>query len=251
MSSATLLVAFAIWMAIRFPALYDAGKNAGSEAAQDAAISQTYNEISEFQEDDMGEESVPPPVITEEIPLKWPQQYTCIGTLTSEDLGLDLELYWTHAQKYVDAEGSASISCNASLPGDLSGHAVVSDHNYQAGKLFAQAGPGDTVRIVTDDGSFLYEYVGREFATVVQEAVYFPPEELEKRHLYNDGSLESDILLDSGSYLLSSVWGKTGDDDGRLFLYTCYPLDAAETNRRLVIEFRLTEGVSLIEKGES
>ena len=190
------------------------------------------------------------PKITAEKPLEWPEQYTYVGALSSDDLGVELELYWTQAQEYVDAEGCASMSCNASLPGDLAGHVVISDHNYQSGKLFAQAEEGDTVTIVTDDGTFIYEYVGRELASVVQQAVYFPPEELEKRYLCNNGELESDILMDSGWYLLSSTWGETGTDDGRLFFYTCYPLNAAQTNRRLVLEFRLVEGVSLIEKGD-
>ena len=230
-----------------YEAITNAGGDVGSSEAKGEAPDGFAQQIDEpNSEPPQTERQVIKPKITGEAPLKWPPQYTYIGTLSSDDFDVSLELYWTQDQAYVDPANSASVSCNASLPGDLSGHVVVSDHNYQSGAILAQAEEGDTVQIETDDGVYLYEYVGRELATVDPQAVYFPPEELEKRYMYNFGQLESDIWMDSGWYLLSSVWGQTGDDDGRLFFCTCYPLDAAQTTRRLVLEFQLVEGVRLV-----
>ena len=188
------------------------------------------------------------PTITKQRELVWPLPDSRIGTLTSERLGIHLELYWSHDQEYVDAEGTAVMDYLGALPGDLSRHVAIGDHNYQTGKLFAQSATGDTLCITTNDGNFYYEYVGRQYGVYKSNAVIIPAEELDKRGFLPEESFSVDIIMDNGEYLFSSGWGDVKEDDGMLYIYTCYPLDAIKTDRRLIIQYRLVEGVQLTEK---
>lgn len=185
---------------------------------------------------------IPELEITDTVDFEWPEIDSLIGTLSSSDLGIsDMKLYWSHDQKYVDNENSGILSYLSNPPGDLSGHSVVADHNYQLGQNFAQAKSGDQITITTKDGEFTYQYIGKEYGVLQKDATYYSPETLEERGFLEQGIYADNILMDSGEYVFSSHQKRNGD----LFVFTCYPLDAQNTNRRLVIEFKMIKGVKL------
>lgn len=191
--------------------------------------------------------SIKPLEITGEETLSWPEVNEKIGTLSSSDLGIEnLALYWSMEQKYVDGDNSAIMTYYSNLPGDLSGHSLIGDHNYQTGKLFAQAKYGDIISVKTSYGEFVYQCVGSQFGRMNDEHLYCSSEMLEERGLYWDEHFTSDIVLENGEWVLESAVQSEEEQDGRLFVYTCYPLNAVVPEKYLVIEFQLVEGVELV-----
>ena len=186
---------------------------------------------------------IPELEITDTVDFEWPEIDGLLGTLSSSDLGIsDMKLYWSHDQKYVDRENSGILSYLSNPPGDLSGHSVVADHNYQLGQSFARAKSGDQITITTKDGEFTYQYIGKEYGVLQKDVTYYSAETLEERGFLAQGIYADNILMDSGKYVFSSQQKRNGD----LFVFTCYPLDALNTNKRLVIEFKMVKGVELV-----
>lgn len=225
---------------------FNVTQNEKNNAGMDSSI--VVSDPSEGTEENLEEiqsftaHDIPKLETTGTADFAWPEIDGLLGTLSSTDLGItNMDLYWSHEQEYVDKENCGIMSYFSNPPGDFSGHSVIADHNYQLGRKFAIAEGDDQVTITTEEGEFIYQYVGKQYGMLQNKVTYFSSTALEDRGLNLDSTYTDDILMDNGEYIFSPLKKRNGN----LLVFTCYPLNAEETNERLVIEFKMIKGVEL------
>ena len=147
-----------------------------------------------------------------------------LGTLYCNDWGFSVHCYTGSTEQMtplVDAKNSAAVlnSVYGTTPfGIPGGITAVGDHNTQTGYMWGRAKIGDRLYADTSYGQFIYEVTRTGYAVV-------------------SGST---FLMDEGDF----AYGPNSSFQG-LVLFTCYPFDALETDRRFIVFAKLIDGTVL------